>query len=1578
MAQEIKNTFLKSKMNKDLDDRILPNGEYRDARNISVGRSEDNNVGALENIIGNNLVTGTDIGSGLTVIGILNDNSNDKLFLFLTDYVDPDAKNPTNAPSTSKHYIYSYDNVSGNYTLLVQGEFLNFSKTNPIIGINLIENLLFWTDNRNQPRKINVNLAVAFEAGSVAAGEDYYRSEHQISVAKYNPYQAISLYNRADLQVLTGATTTIFEVSGNREQELQSFVGATVVCAEATAPTVGTDYVKVVSVLAISTTGPTRITVSPALNSAPTVNQYVSLIKSTMSNKNSDNTWPGDPDYLEDKFVRFSYRFKFDDNEYSLMAPFTQIAYIPKQNGYFIDGDEDAAYQSTIVGFMENLVQNIGLVIPLPCSANDLVSDYKISELEILFRESDSIAVKVLDSVAAGDISGEVGVNNYYTYEYQSRKPYRTLPEAQTVRVYDKVPVRALAQESSGSRIIYGNFIDQQTPPDSINYNCRIAHKSSTGVYNNFVEYPNSSVKRNRNYQVGFVLADKFGRQSSVILSSVDAGLENSGQFYAGSTIYSPYDLNSGDTDVITWFGDAIQVLINEPITSEIDSAAGTPGLYAIKQQEASSGEGFAVAAGFVGTPPSISGNVYTFTLDSTAFPNNTNIPIANANNYLRGAYTDFVEVTNVVNTSGTIYEVTTDGPVSDVYLRTDNLPSGDPDLKFAYTINDLGWYSYKIVVKQTEQDYYNVYLPGILNGYPGQNRDGVDNGPFPDDEINLTAHTVLFNDNISKIPRDLAEVGPDQKQFRSSVTLYGRVSNLMYNTLGTDPANPGNAQYYPRLSSTGKNAIDHTATTIANAFDLDMSYKELSADSGSHIGGRDGNLVFYQIDSNPLIARISTTEKSIGWAAEQDPNPSSGASKIWNMQPYLAVYETAPFESNLDLYWESTSEGLIVDLNADIASSNTGAVAFTAIGWDFTEATTNGTAVTAFFQPLDNQGATYVADPTAELISATNGVGENVGFFELVAGATGGPNQGKFQLKYTGEGIVYTQSSAFVDIYTFVIKVTTATGDISNIQIGGEIGGIGALKNLQPSFNTISDKIKKVDTRILIPANDWSTAANGTTLTGDPQKEQLLFTFTGTNIPDNWTMDPNNGELTQATPTEEGITAEFTGNPLGIYNITVRLSDANGNGTPVDAANGYTSLYAEQDVEIRMEPTAVNAGALSTTCTIMPASPPPTEVIDPATGVVGPFNNGQKVSCVYYISATDLTQSNTDNSVFFNNGIPNPDVNEGMNTVNYRIGTDCHRKGTISFSLNTFSPWNGSTNNINLFYTPKINFYYRALGETTWRLIPRNLEQNRVGVTNALTSPVFDGPRVAQDLEITDNPRVVVEKNNLVLDYGPDDVWLQTIRAFNYEDFNITGSIIGGAEGIEYAILVDTIQQLSPNTKANGIVRFFAIADDLEYPTCVPWQGKNAVTENGGAGNLFQYRRSTETNDSLAYNATGVGTIYARSPYGDYVNEFYTGATNFTPYIPSLPYINTSLIRTIGSTLDSWTTFNDPPLPAYPPAEPGLNPAVDVAVQWVVGYNTTNGKKLINTSQSGASAVQTTNDTGFDRQLGTLRIHKN
>ena len=54
---EVKNTFISSKMNKDLDGRILPNGQYRNGVNIQISRSEGDDVGALENVVGNDLLT---------------------------------------------------------------------------------------------------------------------------------------------------------------------------------------------------------------------------------------------------------------------------------------------------------------------------------------------------------------------------------------------------------------------------------------------------------------------------------------------------------------------------------------------------------------------------------------------------------------------------------------------------------------------------------------------------------------------------------------------------------------------------------------------------------------------------------------------------------------------------------------------------------------------------------------------------------------------------------------------------------------------------------------------------------------------------------------------------------------------------------------------------------------------------------------------------------------------------------------------------------------------------------------------------------------------------------------------------------------------------------------------------------------------------------------------------------------------------------------------------------------------------------------------------------------------------------
>ena len=62
---EIKNTFSQGKMNKDLDERFVPNGQYRDALNIDITSSEDGSAGTAQNIPGNlpveDLVSSSDV-----------------------------------------------------------------------------------------------------------------------------------------------------------------------------------------------------------------------------------------------------------------------------------------------------------------------------------------------------------------------------------------------------------------------------------------------------------------------------------------------------------------------------------------------------------------------------------------------------------------------------------------------------------------------------------------------------------------------------------------------------------------------------------------------------------------------------------------------------------------------------------------------------------------------------------------------------------------------------------------------------------------------------------------------------------------------------------------------------------------------------------------------------------------------------------------------------------------------------------------------------------------------------------------------------------------------------------------------------------------------------------------------------------------------------------------------------------------------------------------------------------------------------------------------------------------------------
>ena len=1446
MAQEIKNTFLKSKMNKDLDDRILPNGEYRNALNISVGRSEDNDVGALENVIGNSLITNTQLGIvGLEVIGVHANDATEQIFVFLTNYQDANPSEPTDAPSTTSHFIYSYSVTNDQYTKLVEGHFLNFSKTNRIIGVNLLENLLFWTDNRNQPRQINVTSAAnstnLFTSSAARTPEPpYYTDEHQISVAKYNPYQAIKLYKRIELTAAGGAGN-YFTVTGNSADELTKYIGAIVLKKSQTNPINGTDYVHVESVLALSSTN-TRVFMNPAPSNSITAGQKITLISSNMTNESSNLDWPGDPNFLEERFVRFSYRFKYDDNEYSLMAPFTQIAYVPTQKGYFIQGDEEAAYQSTIVQFMKNNIQNIKLAIPLPDRANQISRTYKIQEIEILFKEADGTAVKVLESIPVS-VAATQGPYNVYEYEYQSRKPYKTLPEAQTVRVYDKVPVRAFSQETSGNRIIYGNYRDKHTPPDNLNYNCRISPKNTTGTFNNFIEYPNHSVKRNRNYQIGFVLSDKFGRQSPVLLSSVDkTGVSAASVFYAGSSIYSPYDDSMNDTDVFNWAGDAILVNIISQVSSIKNQSTGTPGLYAIQQKNNSSGDGYAITAG-----ASISNNQYSFSLDS-AFINNANTP--KKGDYLRGEFRDFVEVTNVEEpAAGTYgsYVVTTLGQVNSIYLYVAPPTSGLAVIKYSYAINDLGWYSYKIVVKQTQQDYYNAYLPGFLDGYPislevPASNPTVDFTDFPTGELGKTAHVVLINDNINKIPRDLSEVGPEQKQYRSSVKLYGRVNNFLDLN---DPT--ATQQYFPR-SGTSANAIDHIASTIASALELKFIPNEIK---------NPGN--FYQLNTNPYIARLATSETGIanplGLPSETEGQP---------MVPTLTIYETESQESLLPIYWETTSEGLIADLNADILENFPGATDLSTVSWVLEEDLSPGESFTNNIYALSSEGNPIInAVITLESIlrgpNNTDITNENIIVINIPNSQS--PDYGSFNLKVGSDNsLVYTSDSAEEDQFAVTVKVVSDEVT-SFFTINGDLG------NNDPVLDQYNQSYVQSSNSIIIPSRNLSTTVvNGCNNTELRQQDIKFFmqdTPTDVNGNQLWTIETTTGEITQAP---------FS-TPDGVYNFKIGIADALGD-------TGFKQDI--NDVSVIIRPPNVNPDIIPTTCFTK---------LDPVTVVEGKANkcivnkgSNTPTSGVWYIvdgnpSSNELNLNDIASSASLDN--------------RFRIGSEAHLTGTLAFTYNLHRGY--QDDNIEGEVTMSMDgvfFYYRIAGNGDWLALPRvNDTYNKTGKDNDANFSIrvnnFD----------RDGPS---QNGNTFSLQAPDsendtrEIWVTGTRVSDRESY----TTLEESDKIEYAIVIERLQASEPDLSQsnNNSPYAFITVEDLNYATCIPLQNENAIpsgqaTYDNGSNLLFEYSRSEsipQSDNWWTYSEIDESLkLYSNIPYPEFVDQFYTDENLINIYVP-------------------------------------------------------------------------------------------
>ena len=498
---------------------------------------------------------------------------------------------------------------------------LNFNHNRLITGINIVDDMLFWTDDYSEPKKINIKRS---EAGTDPDGnhhtklvnnyqdisDELAREEH-ITVIKKSPNQTLSIdlsssrqsnidYTAvmkvadglnsfaADSSFLQGGQvgqngTRDFSSFSTKKNENKFFIGLeSNIDGDASFKMqwkVG-DLIAFEPFTDSSSVAPaTPITGGDGEKPAMICeildwNDYNGYTSGNVFNNQTTydpltTFWPysgatikfkiieingvlpsGDPgnggilnyaldlyqEYeklFEYKLPRFSYRYKYEDGEYSTFAPWSSVAFLP---GNYIYHPKK--------GFNLGMVNTVKTVVLSDFVGYNTPKDVQF--IDILYKDDSGPNIYIVDTISSKDeptITIDGNLTNHWAanrYTLDTSAVQQLLPSNQLLRVWDNVPRKARSQEVSGSRIIYGNYVQNynleaknydnpsQTLVDSV-YSPRFI--TSLNEYEASIK---KSIKSLREYQLGVVFSDKYGRETPVLTNKT--GTIKVGKLYAQNT----------------------------------------------------------------------------------------------------------------------------------------------------------------------------------------------------------------------------------------------------------------------------------------------------------------------------------------------------------------------------------------------------------------------------------------------------------------------------------------------------------------------------------------------------------------------------------------------------------------------------------------------------------------------------------------------------------------------------------------------------------------------------------------------------------------------------------------------------------------------------------------------------------------------------------------------------------------------------------------------------------------------------------------------------------------------------------
>tara|TARA_R110000822_G_scaffold356_10_gene1561 strand:+ start:15 stop:8012 length:7998 start_codon:yes stop_codon:yes gene_type:complete len=644
---DIKNQFTGGKMNKDLDERLVPKGQYRDAMNIQVSTSEGSEVGTVQNILGNaqvSLLNGFTLPLESKTIGCVADEKNDALYYLVW--------------SNDANYIIEY--IRGNDfatpVFTDTKHVLEFNFDTSVTGINIIDDMIFWTDNKTEPKKINIvrckqgtidfvqHTRLINESQNILLIDNVDIETKHITVIKKCPKTALKLNLKTAREIdkiYTGVITiTNFNELNVVPENIHPFGGDLVPAANGNVIN-SLNYSSFVNVIYTQNApindrfdfdglttedgsnefsvkimngidqlgnevplskineqgglngwhhasatyggGPnngdtnktniaigTKVVLKPYDGVNPPglpVTDYV--IKGEITDRfpsftkygNStnailqpqfntddyavdikitaiDGTPPSVPDgetelkyvidlfddtekLFEFKFPRFSYRYKYSDGEYSTFAPFTRVAFQPGPFDYHPRKGYNLG--------MTNRIQSVDLYGLVTSKTPE-----DVESIDILFKDEPSPSIYVVDTIRKDDVAifGSVnkwdsilngGVNSFYNIKKETINSI--VPSNQLLRPWDNVPRKALAQDITGNRIVYANYIQNYdlkkdgknfVPNFTVNF-VNDAYRVDLLTGWTKTSGADKSIKSLREYQLGVVFVDKYGRETPVI-----------------------------------------------------------------------------------------------------------------------------------------------------------------------------------------------------------------------------------------------------------------------------------------------------------------------------------------------------------------------------------------------------------------------------------------------------------------------------------------------------------------------------------------------------------------------------------------------------------------------------------------------------------------------------------------------------------------------------------------------------------------------------------------------------------------------------------------------------------------------------------------------------------------------------------------------------------------------------------------------------------------------------------------------------------------------------------------------------